>query len=457
MKKALMILFFLILLIGITSCTTYEEVVPHPDDYAVWDGNYIYRGLYRCKTTGESESLLIKNIEYNGETYYFDVDDYYYTHSGKYLYYNNDIYYVFNTKKNKDLNETDSCFIVKYSTKDQNYIILYANTLESLSLKINKVNEKNIFLLSGDSNSLNDLYVLDIMTHELSLFEDLGRIHFSSNDILIKNNKAVYHMDPITLNMTKVYELNNSTVSFVEYDKFIRFDIVSSVDDEKRYLVGYFVKETKEFKMIVGIDNTKEISFIDESHFILFETKPFTYKASLKKDITEYLKVNNVLCNISFDTFTYDEIYEFENQNSSYLNGKIIDGYYYVVERYIKKGWFIFEGGRESKAVKLNLLTKRISKDRENIANKNEIKTKSLEYGNFIYYFETKSFGPILGSYDAVYFYRKHVNKEQPQLMQFFVFSGDHVVDNYEGTRSASYVWMYTLDLNEDYFMILDY
>ena len=208
---------------------------------------------------------------------------------------------------------------------------------------------------------------------------------------------------------------------------------------------------------MINNDNTREISFINEEYFIFYENKPFNYKVNLKKEKTEYLNVNNVLCKINFENFTYEEIYEFENQNASYLNGKIIDGYYYMTMQYIKKGWFIFEGGRKFKTCKLNLTTFKLTKDKKSTVNNVERKTESIAYGDFIYYFESQKFGPILGRQRAMYFYRRHINKDQPQLMQFFVYDDDTVMDRYEGTRSATLIWGHLVSLNDNDFMILNY
>ena len=87
MKKILTIFCFLIVIICLTSCNKYEDLVPNSGDYANWDGNYIYKGNYRCKTTGEDEERLIKNIEYNGSAYY--INEY------NYSIYNNNLYYFF--------------------------------------------------------------------------------------------------------------------------------------------------------------------------------------------------------------------------------------------------------------------------------------------------------------------------------------------------------------------------
>ena len=84
-------------------------------------------------------------------------------------------------------------------------------------------------------------------------------------------------------------------------------------------------------------------------------------------------------------------------------------------------------------------------------------KTRKIKYKDYIYYFEEQSFGPLLGNYKGVYFYKKHINKTEPILMQFFVCSGDNISDHYDGTRYSSLVWNDGLGLNNNDFMILDY
>ena len=75
MKKILSFISIFLILFVLCSCTKYEDLVPNSDDYASWDGLYIYKGNYRSKTTGEDEERLIKNINYFTEDVFTGTEE----------------------------------------------------------------------------------------------------------------------------------------------------------------------------------------------------------------------------------------------------------------------------------------------------------------------------------------------------------------------------------------------
>lgn len=71
MKRYLTIALAVITLFGVTcisGCQSMDDIVP--ETYGEWDGNYIYRGNGRSKTTGEEYEKLIESVEMEGKTYY---------------------------------------------------------------------------------------------------------------------------------------------------------------------------------------------------------------------------------------------------------------------------------------------------------------------------------------------------------------------------------------------------
>ena len=76
MKKLLCLIFALLLsstIVFSTGCGCdfkgVEDILPSLEEYGEWDGNYMYRGNVRVKTSGEDEQLLIPEITYNGAVY----------------------------------------------------------------------------------------------------------------------------------------------------------------------------------------------------------------------------------------------------------------------------------------------------------------------------------------------------------------------------------------------------
>ena len=76
MKKLLCLIFALLLsstIVFSTGCGCdfkgVEDILPSLEEYGEWDGNYMYRGNVRVKTSGEDEQLLVPEITYNGAVY----------------------------------------------------------------------------------------------------------------------------------------------------------------------------------------------------------------------------------------------------------------------------------------------------------------------------------------------------------------------------------------------------
>ncbi len=80
----------------------------------MWDGNYIYSGLYKCKTNGEDEEVLVNELSVDGKTYTFDyVSDYVYIGELMLL----DVTFI-------DDEENRQVFFMKYSIQDGTHEVL---------------------------------------------------------------------------------------------------------------------------------------------------------------------------------------------------------------------------------------------------------------------------------------------------------------------------------------------
>ena len=60
-------LFTLMIGASVSACQSMEDIVP--EKYGEWDGNFIYRGNGRAKTTAEDYEQLVQNVELFGESY----------------------------------------------------------------------------------------------------------------------------------------------------------------------------------------------------------------------------------------------------------------------------------------------------------------------------------------------------------------------------------------------------
>jgi len=125
----------LIVLPGCDCITTVEDLTPDPSEYCEWDGNYIYRGNMRAKTTGEDVELLLSSVEINGEIY--DIGAV--TSRLKYRFVdNNTLIFLANVNKRtveQPLSYTDQkedekqikSIIVRYSLKEKTHEILHVS------------------------------------------------------------------------------------------------------------------------------------------------------------------------------------------------------------------------------------------------------------------------------------------------------------------------------------------
>ena len=56
--------------LAITTFSGCKNVYDYkPESYGEWEGNYIYKGNYRSKTTGEDGEVLVSEVVYEGNTY----------------------------------------------------------------------------------------------------------------------------------------------------------------------------------------------------------------------------------------------------------------------------------------------------------------------------------------------------------------------------------------------------
>ncbi len=96
----------------------------------VWDGNYIYSGIYRCKTNGEDEEVIVDKLSLDGETYEYC--------GGREYCYIGETFYL--GASYKDFYENKRTFVVKYEIKDKTYeIICRDKELEGETYELSQV------------------------------------------------------------------------------------------------------------------------------------------------------------------------------------------------------------------------------------------------------------------------------------------------------------------------------
>ena len=128
-----------------TSCQVLIDVAPTA--YAEWDGNYIYRGNVRSKTTGEEEKYLLETVTYNEVTYTVaEMLDY--------AYFEDDIYMCLSLGKASQeagKAQMETCAVV-YDTKEKSYSVLYWPQADMGVSGIYKMTEEYVVLWVYEKN-----------------------------------------------------------------------------------------------------------------------------------------------------------------------------------------------------------------------------------------------------------------------------------------------------------------
>ena len=181
-KRILTLLFIFLLIFTISSCVSYEEIKPSESDYASWDGNYIYYGNKRCKTTGENEEILIEEVKYEGNNYYI-------VEALDYCFNDNNIYFIFSAKTLKNLEEFNSTLFVKYIIKTKTYEVLGVGDKTSY-ISIVKNFRNNIYLKVNSESSISDYLIFDTIKNTQVIIQNVSKISFI-NDYVITHIEGV--------------------------------------------------------------------------------------------------------------------------------------------------------------------------------------------------------------------------------------------------------------------------
>ena len=161
MKKnsfVILSLIFCCLLLFSTSCTLKEIT---PTSYGSWDGNYIYRGNGKCKTTGEDYQTLVNSLLIDGVE--FEVTD-----CVDYLISKDDIYMLLecNADNSVTLDEQNSSTAIKVIVK---YNV--TNKTQSLIWVVNVVEEQDYSYVYRLAEIFNDRIILQITVSGWDYYE----------------------------------------------------------------------------------------------------------------------------------------------------------------------------------------------------------------------------------------------------------------------------------------------
>lgn len=460
MNKFLVSFSLLFFSTSLVKCSySYDEVKVEEEQMGTWDGNYIYKGNIKCKTTGEDESVLIEQLVIENSVYDIDcVNDYFYK--------DDHIYMLLESKEYEEHEESlvlkiKHSFLIDYSIENKSYEVLYSMSDEvATMLNFYTFEEKDYAFIRVDK-SFSSLIKLDLNSNQVDCSSDalldLYNYVFINDDILIvyKDNMIKYtYCDDINLIDIKQVEyanthslsyslIDNNYLSIKNYDSQY-VDSLSSLVSYKSLDI-YDLNKNK-LSSVFKTTDQMELKYINDYYFIKGSTTSYEYVSSLRNLKTHKYEVlmttlftHNSLYKIDYETATYNKIYDFKDQDIDFSNGYILNEKYYINAEYIKKGWALNPGGYKHKQYILDLKNLKLRK-RKFEKQKQESRTESnkiINYGGYEYYLTSKHIGPIMGGDYAYFLNRKNTHTEKVEVIQFFAFDNDKLI----GTRYSSLLW----------------
>ena len=437
------------------SCAPGDKsyLIPDENEYGKWDGNYIYYGTNKCKTTGEDEECFIKEIIYEDEKYVIkdfnnNYDDYIIEDS---------IEYIVCTANKVDENEQetpdDSKFILKYDFATDQVDILLADINDEMELSnIYKTNDEYLLVGSRYTNSVYSCL------YKLHLDNLLCETIAYNQTFTLKEEYAFVRFDKMTY-LTNINNIDLKPLPWENIDSYIILEIddimylkVILKDDSYEYNEFYLYDLKNEIvHTIVDKNEGKHFEIIDDEYFILGDL----YETHRKNGFEHKYIINNVLYKIDLQNANKREkIFEFPIKKAQFLGGRVrndedeivfnaalisknITGkydeinydHYYVLELDTLSFYNTSEDYYSSKTS----------------TNLDEPETAYIVYGNRIYFMEVKLIIDRPGN--KVYTYKLYVKNKTTNaltLMQWFTNGRSYFEDLLNGTKQCRYAEVFS-------------
>lgn len=434
MKKIIVIITLVLLSFTLVGCKSYEDYIPLEEAYGSWDGNYIYYGNVRCKTTGEDEQLLVEEIYYNEQIYKIDSLQ-------KFDYINKDVYMImsFNNENDQYIN-----VFLKYDIMNKAVEILFVEE-ENYIVDFFVLENRYFFLKirKFEANYQFDEYYIryDSQNKTFINFIEYNLVQVLNDIILFTKSGITYYTKYDDINFIEIGRLEDGYNKLVSINnKKYLLNISSSYAAPYVYYksLSIYDFETNKLHNIIDYNDGKQFELINDEYIIFYQTKPYEYVSSLKnmsskkyEILKHYLNVNNVLSKIDYTTMKINDIYTFEEKDIDYTYGYIEDNRYYIVSERVIRGNQINQGDVKTQEYVLSLSTFKLTKY-------SSVKKESSSYvrdeiivDNYGYYWESHSIVPMMSSSRVNFLYREDKTTKEVKVMQFFGF----VMDEIKGTR----------------------
>ena len=452
MKKIGITIFIFLLSIFLIGCQDYYDVEPDISEFAHWDGNYIYFGNTRCKTTGDDEEQLIETIIYNDVEYKVQECEHYEFVDDK-------IYMIMYFERTDELEETIQV-LLEYNIYNKSYKVL-CDLDNDTYYWIEHIYKGEYVFIASSYNTVR----CSLTTDEVIFINGYRALSYY-DDLIIANQYGTLLYNKYNEEVTKTITAYEENLTYKLVTKNDQKYLLIAIYDYAQPNVYYGSLTIYDFKTdkineIISHNDQKQFKILNDDYIIFYENKEFEYVSSIQKvgnllyeRLTENLNVNNTLYEVVYDSYDIENVYDFENKNIDYTNGTIKDNKYIVSSKKVKRGNQLIPGYTKEKWVQLDLETFKLSKVKKT---KTEEITKntydSIKCGDYEYYFVNEKIGPLMGSHYAYFLYQKDANGNT-SIMQFFTST----YPSLRGVRySEKFALWYSKYRSMDELLILNY
>lgn len=469
--------------VSFSGCQTLYEVAPKA--YGEWDGNYIYRGNVRSKTTGVGDEYLIESVTHEGVEYAV-------TETTDFTYVGDNIYLCLQLWG--DAKEWSSC-LARYNVKDKTSEAIYLGTDDLSAFSVYKMTNNFIILSNGYSEG--GLFRIDYEGNILSKDENAlyGYTEVGEYLLDLEDGKFSYRHweeDAFTEMFTLPHKVNNFQAEYVERDGKTGFLInVHSPDDQGQNLGGaYFYDLEGTMYELIDLKDKQECYLEDgyiltgervEGRYQYYSTDWKSFDLFLFEIVIPWRKTNIVHYSMLQNCKLYkidwtaeeellQEVYDFteEYPNLDFTRYSLLkDGRIFFTAKEVRQGSGCNGEGRMENPYFILSPETGVLEETDDYEGERESKTElelALENGQscgeYIYFGRSGGYGI---TEPVHYLYRYHTETETLETMQFWrefaeSSENDYEVETEEGTvrfRWSPKMWRYVDGASE--FIVRNY
>jgi len=427
--------------LAITTFSGCKNVYDYkPESYGEWEGNYIYKGNYRSKTTGEDGEVLVSEVVYEGNTYQVEaygegnIEDGYFGKLYYYFYYGDFVYLVLRGECSNDETFSSKKFLVRYDLKEKTQETLLAEDLKNTTNDfdwISYVDGEKIVVMRDETWSAIDLNGNEIEEE----FPQKSNVRVLNNEYLIYENYVeetlVYRTfaDPTERKIMDLERNVEYSYKFTENEnqKGILLLNKNKSGGDTVYDFKFFDLETGTLRTVAENFN-KKVKWVDENYnyFITYEQGlvQWTEEGNSCFGVEEKSATTNLNCKlyaVDYENCSIREVYTFDpNRNCTQVN-ILGDGNIYVTQVWWEDYKFLKnDGGKEYARYRFDTESETFTLVEEDVYDELfdlPFKGESVTCGEYEYY-KTEVYVPLMWGRSFAYSLVR-TNGEKTETLQF--------------------------------------